>query len=509
MAQTPNGTWIERVDARLAGALLIAVVLVVVFFAFTKAVPLQQDYRIRAVMQSSNLLVPGAPVRIAGVRIGKVVAIDRYGNSDLAEVTMQIDARGRPIRRDAALKVRPKLFLEGAFYVDLQPGSPGTPELADGGVIPLTHTAVPVQLDQAVSPLRAGVRRDLQGLVQGLGNAVGSRPTPEEDATLDPADRGITGGAALNRTLGSSPQALRDGAIVADALRGERPGDLTRMLGGLARTMDGLASEESRLTGLVRDLDVTFGTTALHATSLRETVRAAAGVATRGRESLVALHDVLPPTQRLARELAVGLDELPATIRVSGPWLDQALPLLGDRELGGLARALAPATASIAGLTGESRRLLPQVEALSRCGTELLIPASKVKLDDGPLSSGIENYKELWHAMVGQASEGQGFDGNGSFLRLQAIGGARTLRSGKTNYSGRSMVSSSAVDPQRTAPAFTAVPPPVRRDVACADNPRPDLNGPASRGPADGSRPDGAPPAPPKLSATPPEGFRP
>lgn len=509
MAQAPNGRWTERIDARVAGALLILVVLVAVFFAFTKAVPFQQDYRIRAVMQTSNLLVPGAPVRIAGVRIGKVVSIDRYGHSDLAQVTMQIDEQGRPIRRDAELKVRPKLFLEGAFYVDLQPGTPGTPELPDRGVIPLAHTAVPVQLDQAVSPLRAGVRKDLQGLVQGLGDAVDGRPTAAQDATLDPADRGISGGAALNRTLGSSPQALRDGAIVAEALRGERSGDLTRMLAGLSRTMDGLASEESRLSGLVRDLDTTFGTTALHATSLRQTVRAASGVAQRGRASLTALRDVLPPTRQLARELAVGLDELPATIDASGPWLDQALPLLDDRELGGLARALAPATANVAGLTSESRRLLPQVEALSRCGTELLIPASKAKLDDGPLSTGIENYKELWHAMVGQASEGQGFDGNGSFLRLQAIGGARTLRSGKTNYSGRSMVSSSAVDPQRTAPAFTAVPPAVRRDVACADNPLPDLNGPASRGPADGSRPDGAPPAAPTLSSTPPEGFRP
>ena len=39
--------------------------------------------------------------------------------------------------------------------------------------------------------------------------------------------------------------------------------------------------------------------------------------------------------------------------------------------------------------------------------------------------------------MVGQAGEGQGFDGNGPFLRLAAPGGVHAIETGKTNYTGR------------------------------------------------------------------------
>lgn len=509
MAQTTKGVWVERISDRWAGLLAIVLMLVVTFFVFTKAIPFKHHYEIKAVVQTSNLLVPGSQVRIAGVNVGKVVSVGRYKHSDLAEVTMRIEDDGRPIRRDAELKIRPRLFLEGAFYVDLKPGAPGAPEMPDRGVIPLARTTVPVQLDQAVSPLRADIRKGLQGFVQGLGDALGSRPTAAEDATQDPAVRGLTGAQAMNRTLASAPRALRDGAITTLAFRGQQPGDLTRLLGGFARATGALAQEEGRLTGLVRDFDTTLGVTALHASALRETIRSTARVASDGRTAFASLRDALPGTRLLVRDLARGFDELPATIDASGPWLTQAHPLLGGSELGGLLKVLAPATTSIAALTSESRRIMPRLEALSVCGTKVLIPTAKLKVDDGPLSAGVENYKELWYAMVGQASEGQSFDGNGSFLRLQAIGGQGLIHSGRTNYLGTQMISSSAVAPQRTAPAFGAKPPAIRRDVACAKNPVPDVNGPASRGPADGSRPGAAAPKPPTLISTPPAGFKP
>jgi hypothetical protein len=42
--------------------------------------------------------------------------------------------------------------------------------------------------------------------------------------------------------------------------------------------------------------------------------------------------------------------------------------------------------------------------------------------------------------------------------------------------------------PLRTRPAFPGAPPPLRRDVPCHRNPVPDVNGPSSIGPPDGSR---------------------
>jgi hypothetical protein len=126
----------------------------------------------------------------------------------------------------------------------------------------------------------------------------------------------------------------------------------------------------------------------------------------------------------------------------------------------------------------------------------------KLRVEDGPFSTGVENYKEFWYSMVGQAGEGQSFDGNGSFLRLNAPGGAQTITTGRTNYTGETMFGRVTTPPLRTRPAFPGSAPPLRRDVACHRNPVPDVSGPASVGPADGSNPSAGPPPAPPIGST-------
>ncbi len=53
-----------------AGLLVIILVLIGCFFAFTKKVPFRHHYTVNAVVKNSNLLLPGSPVRIAGVTVG-------------------------------------------------------------------------------------------------------------------------------------------------------------------------------------------------------------------------------------------------------------------------------------------------------------------------------------------------------------------------------------------------------------------------------------------------------
>ena len=94
------------------------------YFGFTKAVPFRHHFEIQAVVKNSNLLRPHSPVRIAGVNVGEVVEVGRYKHTNLAVITLRINDNGQPIHRDATLKIRPRLFLEGNFYVDLKPGTP-------------------------------------------------------------------------------------------------------------------------------------------------------------------------------------------------------------------------------------------------------------------------------------------------------------------------------------------------------------------------------------------------
>ena len=54
------------------------------------------------------------------------------GSSTAAVVTMAIQPNGLPIHADATADIRPRLFLEGNFYVDLHPGTPSAPTLSSG-----------------------------------------------------------------------------------------------------------------------------------------------------------------------------------------------------------------------------------------------------------------------------------------------------------------------------------------------------------------------------------------
>ncbi len=476
-----------------AGVIALVLIAIGTWFAFAKDVPFVDGYRIQAVFKNSNLVGQRSPVRIAGVDVGEVVKVERYRDTQMALVTMEIDDAGRPIHSDATIKIRPRLFLEGNFYLDVQPGTPAGDELADGGLIPATQTSVPVQLDQVLTALQADTRAGLQRTLRGLGAALGSAPAGE-----------LSGGAALGRSLETAPGALRDSAIAADALRGEAPRDLSRLIRGLARTSGALARNEQQLGGLISDFNTTMATTASRAPQLEQIVRLLGPTAANANRAFASLSGALPDTRAFAREVLPGVQELPATIAAADPWLDQATALFGPAELGGLLADLGPATRELAGLEHGSLDLLPEFELLSRCATEVLIPTGEIRVEDGEHSAGVENYKELWYAMVGQAGEGQSFDGNGPFLRLGAPGGAQTIQTGRTNYTGLSLFGNATTPPLATRPAFPGTPPPLGRGRPCHRNPQPDVNGPASSGPADGSRPGAAaPPAPPVATESP------
>jgi phospholipid/cholesterol/gamma-HCH transport system substrate-binding protein len=480
-----------------AGLIALIVIAVGTWFAFSKDIPFTQTYRIQAVFENSNLVAPRSPVRIAGIDVGKVIDVGRYKDSDLAVVTMEIQDSGRPVREDASLKIRPRLFLEGNFFVDLKPGTPSADELPDGGLIPVTQTATPVQLDNVLTTLQSDTRRSLQKTLVGFGEALDSKPTAADDADLDPDVQGLTGAQALNKSLETSVGALRGSAIGAQALRGTEPRDLSRLIKGVAGASRGLARNEGQLRELITDFNVTMATTASRAPQLEETVKLLGPTAVNLRRGLRSINAALPPTQAFSREILPGVRETPATVAASGPWLEQATAFFGPDELGNLLDDLSPATRNLARATHTSREWVPKADDFNRCVTEVIIPTGNIRVDDGPFSANTENYKEFWHSVVGQAGEGQGFDGNGPFLRISSPGGSRPITTGKSNYQRQSLHANTTLPLLRTSPAFPNRLPPIQRERPCHENPVPDVNGPASVGPADGSAPGAPAPAPP------------
>jgi ABC-type transporter Mla subunit MlaD len=479
-----------------AGLLTLFLAGVVTYFGFTKAIPFRHHFEIQAVVKSSTLLRPKSPVRIAGVNVGEVVKTGRYKDTDLAVVTLRINDNGQPIHRDATVKIRPRLFLEGNFYVDLKPGTPGTGKLDDRGLIPVSQTQTPVQLDQVLTALQTDSRASLQKTLKGLGAALNAKPTAEQDAEQSPSVRGLSGAQALNKTLQTSPQSLRHTAQVAGALLGPSPHDLSKTIHGLTRALTEVADRQQDVEDLLVGLDSTMGNFAAHSVALRATVRQLGPTALHAGQAFTQLDASLPASRRFARDLAGSLPELPATIAASGPWLAQSKKLLSDAELGGLLDQLAPATADLAQLGHATREWLPHIDAFNRCITDVILPTGNLKVDDGQFSANVENYKEFWYSMVGQNAEGKGFDGNGNYLRLGAAGGGKTIRTGRTNYTGQAMIGLPTLPPLSTRPAYGNKLPAFDRSVPCAKSPVPDVNDASSIGPADGSAPNAPAPNP-------------
>ena len=120
----------ERLSPFAVGALVIAAVVAITYFAFTKSNPLADHFEVKAPFKSVIGLKKRMPVRVAGVEVGRVAKVESLGNGEPgAMVTMRIRERGLPLHRDATFKVRPRLFLEGNYFVDITSGSPSAPAL--------------------------------------------------------------------------------------------------------------------------------------------------------------------------------------------------------------------------------------------------------------------------------------------------------------------------------------------------------------------------------------------
>ena len=129
--------------------------------------------RVTAFFTSATAIYPGDQVRVAGVKVGSITAIEPQGTK--AKLTLAID-RDVPIPADAKAVIIAQ-NLVGARYVQLAPayeadGQPGGPTMRDGAVIDTDRTAVPVEWDQVKEQLTR-LSADLGPTIEGSTSSVG------------------------------------------------------------------------------------------------------------------------------------------------------------------------------------------------------------------------------------------------------------------------------------------------------------------------------------------------
>jgi ABC-type transporter Mla subunit MlaD len=498
---------IPRKDRRGAspftvGAVVLAVLLAITYLGFTKNIPFTGGFEVRAVFQTANSIRANSPVRIAGVNVGKVKSIERYDGSDAAVVTMEINDAGLPIHKDARFKIRPRIFLEGNFFVDVQPGTSATPTIGSGDTIPMTQTGSPVQLGDLLTSLQADDRRNLQQVIRGFGGALTRKPDARDDRNGDPAVRGETAAQSLNDATRYGRRAFRGTAVVNDAFLGTQNHDLSKLVKGLSRITDGLGRNTQTLQDFVTNFNGTMRIFASESSNLRATIRDLAPTLQVADRTLGDLNTAFPPTRAFARDFLPAVRETPATINASFPFIRQLRALVAPSELGGLAKELSPATRDLATAINGTVTLLPQQDLLAKCLDRVVLPTGDIKITDGPLSSGVENYKEFWYTMVALAGEGQNFDGNGMYVRFQPGGGSQTVSTGQSSLSGDTLFARQPEKPLGTRPAYPGRRPPYKPNVPCYTQKIPDLNG-AATGPAEASKTAARSAAPTTAATTP------
>ena len=359
-------------------------------------------YKVRAIFDNAVSVIPGEDVKIAGVKVGKISALDVTPDKKAA-VTLDITVPGfQDFRRDATCTIRPQSLIGEKFVecVPTQPravGEPLPPPLAkiESGegkgehLLPVRQTSTPVDIDLINNILRKPYAERLSIILGELGTAVAAR------------------GQDLNATIRRANPALRE----------------------TDKVLKILASQNQVLSDLARDSDTVLAPLARERESVADQFAQSAAVAQATAERGDDLEASLERLPRFLRELR------PTMVRL-GALSDQATPVVSDlgaqatninrlvEQLGPFANASRPAlrtlgqAADIGGPALTASR--PTIQELRRLATSARPVAANAAalLDSLQKTGGVERIMDYIFYQVAAIN---GFDQFGHYLRAGLI----------------------------------------------------------------------------------------
>jgi phospholipid/cholesterol/gamma-HCH transport system substrate-binding protein len=287
----------------LAGALVLLAIVVVAVLLFTG----DGGYRVTAEFVNAGQLVKGNEVKAGGSTVGSVKDIDVTQDGH-AVVTIGIsDDDYKPLREGTRILIK-QASLSGIAnrYVDLQLGPANGQEIEDGGVIGTDQTGTAVELDQIFALFDERTRTGLQDFFKGSATMLRGRGRELRRGVhyLNPA---LSTGARLFQEL------TRDEAL------------LERFLVDSGTLVNALADRRDDLTGVVGNLNATFGALGSQQSALAESVERLPPFMRRANTTFVNLRSALDDVDPF-------VDAAKPAARRLGPFLDQARMFVRDGE---------------------------------------------------------------------------------------------------------------------------------------------------------------------------------
>jgi phospholipid/cholesterol/gamma-HCH transport system substrate-binding protein len=295
-----NPPSIGRIAAMIGFTLSVAALLMFLWTAFGGTLPLRaESYRFKAEFPEASLLVKEADVRMAGVNIGKVKQKELGPGGRSTLVTMELDHRFAPIRRDAKAILRQKSLL-GETYVEITPGSTGAKKLPDGGMLARSNVDNSVELDEVFRVFDPETRKAFQQWLHEAGIVTSGTFARDFNDSLGNAAPFFQGGANLLRPLAEQEVALR------------------RVFRDTGRVFNAVSREDGQLRGLITNGDATFGALASRDDALAETFQIFPTFLRETRATVRRLESFAQNTDPLVRDLRRPAQDLAPTLRDLG-----------------------------------------------------------------------------------------------------------------------------------------------------------------------------------------------
>ena len=329
------------------------------WIAFGGPIPLKpQSYRITAYFPEATALAIESDVRIGGVSVGKVKAIElappefRVNGKDTTAAEIEIEPEFAPISDDASAILRQKTLL-GETYVELTSGTePGQKEapvalgaaanvsdaeadsiesVPEGGTLGIQRTEEATQIDEIFNALDDETRSSFQRWQSNAAIAIDGRGVDLSDSfgNLGPF---VTDASEIIDILGTQKAALKG---------------LVRDTGGV---FEALTEQDQALAGAIVGSDNTFAALASQDDALAETFQ------------------IFPTFQRETRATLERLDRFQVN----------ATPLI--RDLIPVARDLSPTLSSVRDLSPHLRNLFVDLGKFEKVA-EKGLPATRVFLN--------------------------------------------------------------------------------------------------------------------------------
>lgn len=297
------------VPIAIGGILFIALLLLTTFNLDKLPLPfLGPKETYRAAFSQAAGISKENEVRVAGVRVGSVTAVELDVEHKQVLVTFQVD-KGVDLGEQTKAAIKLKTLL-GTKYLELTPEGSGT--LEPGSTIPLDRTSVPFQIYEAFNDFSETLDEvDTVQLAKSFDVLSETFGDPKGNAR-----KALQGLAALSKTIAS------------------RDAELTELLAGTRKVTAALAARDSELTKLIADseliLDVVLQRRAAISALLRDTSTLAKELTSLVRDNRAVLDPLLDNLHSVVSVLRSNLTSIDKTVAALGPFARYATNAVGN-----------------------------------------------------------------------------------------------------------------------------------------------------------------------------------